>query len=204
MTAHALLAEHQPRPFVDGPYVAWGDLISPPMALHRPWTLEGRFHHDSECFELNPITWYVLARAGVTVRGPTVDRLGVYVDLDARTSFVVENLRSYWAPLAARIRAAMDAEPGRAVPASMLEWCVLGPLRLHVTAFTGDVVSKRAAGEYGLSVAPDAMHPVLRTALAIRTRSAIAPHEVGADTMLAAAEVIEWCASEVARAARPG
>ena len=102
LTAHAVLAEQQPSPFIDGPYVAWGDLITPPMALHRPWTLDGQFHHDAECFELNPVTWYVLATYGVTVRGPTVDRLGVYVDVEARTHFVVDNLRSYWRPLADR------------------------------------------------------------------------------------------------------
>ena len=26
VTAHALLAEHQPLPHIDGPYLAWGDL----------------------------------------------------------------------------------------------------------------------------------------------------------------------------------
>ena len=30
-----------PRPFVDGPYLAWSDLITPPMSYHRPWTLDG-------------------------------------------------------------------------------------------------------------------------------------------------------------------
>jgi Nucleotidyltransferase domain len=201
LTAHALLAEQQPRPFVDGPYLAWGDLITPAMALHRPWTLNGELHHDGDCFELNPVTWYVLATRGVTVRGPTVDRLGVYVDIDAQTQFVIDNLRGYWQPLADQVRAACTVAPDRTFEPSMLEWCALGALRLHVTAFTGEVVSKTAAGEYGLRVAPAETHGALSAAIAIRhgdrTRAVTAPD------MLCAADLIEWCAADVARAARP-
>jgi len=39
-TVHALLAERQPLPHVDGPYLAWGDLVvEPATGLHRPWSL---------------------------------------------------------------------------------------------------------------------------------------------------------------------
>ena len=115
-----------------------------------------QFHHDGECFEINPVTWYVLATYGVTVRGPTVDRLGVYLDVEARMRFVVDNLRDYWQPLAAQVREACAAAPDRSFEASLFEWCALGALRLHFTAFTGDVMSKRGAGEYGLRFAPPA------------------------------------------------
>ena len=72
LTAHALLNEAQPRPHIDGPYLAWGDLIAAPgTGLHRPWTLDGELHHDGDCFEINPITWYTLATYGVVVRGPS-------------------------------------------------------------------------------------------------------------------------------------
>jgi hypothetical protein len=201
LTAHAVLSEQMPRPFVDGPYLAWSDLITPPMSLHRPWTLDGRLRHDGDCFELNPVTWFVLATYGVTVRGPTVDRLGVYLDVDARTHFVVDNLRGYWAPLAAQLRAACQAQPDRSFEASLFEWCALGALRLHATAFTGDVISKRAAGDYGLQVAPVATHDALTTALAIRMQSPPAPATVSTDQMMRAVEVIDWCAADAARAA---
>lgn len=203
LTAHALLTEQQPRPSIDGPYLAWADLITPPMALHRPWTLDGTFHHDGDCFELNPVTWYVLATHGVTVRGPTVDRLGAYVDVDARTKFVVDNLRGYWHPLAAEVRRVCTESPERTFEASLLEWCALGALRLHVTAFTGEVVSKTAAGEHGLQVAPAETHEVLSMAIASRRRGTD-DVAVTANQMLQAADVIEWCAADVARAAAPG
>ena len=37
-TVHALLAEQEGLPFIDGPYLAWGDLLAEPATgLHRPW-----------------------------------------------------------------------------------------------------------------------------------------------------------------------
>lgn len=202
LTAHALLAEQQPSPCVDGPYLAWADLITPPMALHRPWTLDGQFRHDGDCFELNPITWYVLSTYGVTVRGPTVDRLGVYVDVEARREFVVGNVRAYWQPLAAQVRNACAADPRRNFEASLFEWCALGALRLHYTAFTGGVVSKRGAGQHGLQVAPAQTHDALRAAMAIRASDPDALTTVSAAEMLRAAELIDWCAADIDRAAR--
>ena len=92
-TVHALLAEQQPLPHIDGPYLAWGDLVvEPATGLHRPWTLSGELHHDGDCFEINPVTWYTLATYGVTVRGPAPDTLGIPTDMEARVRFVVDNL----------------------------------------------------------------------------------------------------------------
>ena len=105
-TVHALLAE-QPLPFIDGPYLAWGDLlIEPATGLHRPWVLDGRLRHDGECFEINPITWYTLATYGVTVRGPAVESLGIPIDIEARIRFVVDNLQGYWRGVADGVAAA--------------------------------------------------------------------------------------------------
>jgi hypothetical protein len=200
-TAHALLVDSQPRPSIDGPYVAWGDLTIAPGSLHRPWTLDGDFHHDSECFELNPVTWYVLKTYGVTVRGPSANDLVVDVDVEQRIRFVVDNLVDYWLPLADVIRGAV-AEGGRDIGADFLEWCALGTLRLHYTAFTGDVTSKRGGGEHGLEVAPRELHPMITEALAARagTRPA-AP--VGRATMSVVADLVDWCVAEVQSASRP-
>lgn len=202
LTAHALLAERQPTPPIDGPYLAWGDLVVPPMDLHRPWTLGGTFHHDAECSELNPVTWYVLAHHGVTVRGPTPDRLGIFLDLDARVRFVVDNLDGYWRQVAEQVAAASARAEGE-FTSELLEWCVLGPLRLHRTAFVGDVVSKLDAGRYGLDVAPSRFHDVLRDALARRASDAPAA-PAGPDELRCAVELMRWCIDDVTRAARDG
>jgi hypothetical protein len=200
-TAHALLAQHQPVPHIDGPYLAWGDLITPPMGLHRPWALDGRFQHDGDCFELNPVTWYVLAHYGVTVRGPSVDRLGIYVDVDARVRFCVDNLIGYWRPLAGDVRAGCKAMPDGEFAPDSFEWCALGALRLHHTAFQGGVVSKAGAAEYGLDVAPAEFHAVLRDAQAVRAGTS-ATTSFGAVPMRLAADLIDWCVDE-AEAALP-
>lgn len=195
-TVHALLAEQQPLPHIDGPYLAWGDLVvEPATGLHRPWKLGNDLHHDGDCFEINPVTWYTLATYGVTVRGPAAQTLGIPTDTDARVRFVVDNLRGYWREVADGVAAACGLEQPPAFTAADLVWCALGPLRLHYTAFTGDVTSKRAAGGYGLEIAPAEFRDLLHI-----TMTARAAGEVGSATteqMQSAVALIEWVLSDV-------
>jgi hypothetical protein len=198
-TAHALLGELLQLPHIDGPYLAWGDLVvEPATGLHRPWTLHGELHHDGDCFEINPITWYTLATYGVTVRGPAPEGLGIPTDVDARIRFVVDNLQSYWSVVADQVAAASEGDEGRAFDAASFVWCALGALRLHYTAFTGDVTSKRGAGEYGLRVTPARFHPMLRAALAMRAAGEVG--EVPVSMMVDAAAVIRWVVDDVTAA----
>lgn len=195
-TACALLAERQPLPHVDGPFLAWGDLVvEPATGLHRPWVLHGEPHHDGDCFEINPVTWYELANHGVTVRGPRPDRLGIPTDVEARVRFVVDNLRTYWTDLAEQVLTACDAQPDASFDAASLTWIALGALRLHHTAFTGGVTSKRGAGEWGLLEAPERFHPVLHRALDLRARAA--DDEVGAAQVAEAARLVQWVVEQV-------
>jgi Nucleotidyltransferase domain len=197
-TAHALLAEQQSLPHIDGPYLAWSDLIAAPATgLHRPWALDGELHHDGDCFEINPVTWYTLATYGVTVRGPMVEKMNVWHEVEERVRFVIDNLSTYWYQLAESVVEACE-DRSRSFDLASFEWCALGALRLHYTAFTGDVTSKRGAGEYGIVVTPDYMHDVLRAALEVRATGA---GEATSTMMLSAAEVISWSVNEVRRAA---
>jgi hypothetical protein len=197
-TVHALLAERSSLPTIDGPYLAWADLIAAPATgLHRPWTLAGDLHHDGDCFEINPVTWYTLATYGVTVRGPGVDTLNIWTETEDRVRFVVDNLSTYWHQLAESVASACE-DPRASFDLASFEWCALGALRLHYTAFTGDVTSKRGAGEYGLVVTPDYMHDTLRAALNAR---ATGEGEATAALMIRAADVISWTVNEVRQAA---
>jgi hypothetical protein len=196
-TAHALLGERQPLPSIDGPYLAWGDLIAAPATgLHRPWALDGALHHDGDCFEINPITWFTLATYGVTVRGPTPEKLNIWLSTEDRVRFVIDNLTSYWARVADDVEAACQ-DPTATFDRAAFEWCALGALRLHYTAFTGDVTSKRGAGEYGIVVTPDSMHITLSAALHVRAGG---QGVVTRLMMLAAADIISWTVNEVRRA----
>jgi hypothetical protein len=199
-TVHALLAERQPLPHIDGPYLAWGDLVvEPATGLHRPWVLADSVRQDGDCFEINPVTWYTLATYGVTVRGPAAQTLGIPTDLDARVRFVVDNLRGYWREVADGVAAACARDVPPAFTAADLVWCALGPLRLHFTAFTGDVTSKRGAGGYGLEIAPAEFRDLLHT-----TMTARAAGELGAATteqMRSTADLIRWVLADVDSAA---
>ena len=199
-TVHALLQEALPRPHIDGPYLAWGDLVvEPATGLHRPWTLDGELHHDGDCFEINPVTWFTLAAHGVTVRGPAPQTLDIPTDVEARIRFVVGNLQGYWADVANQLAEACARPAPPAFGAGTFVWCALGALRLHHTAFTGGVVSKRGAGEYGLQVAPAEFHDTLHAALQMR---AAGEHgEVTTDLMTSAAAIVGWCIDDVTAAA---
>jgi len=195
-TVHALLDEQQPFPQIDGPYLAWGDLVvEPATGLHRPWTLDHELHHDGDSFEINPITWYTLAKYGVTARGPASQTLDVPTDTEARIRFVIDNLHGYWHDVAQQVAAECDRAEPPEFDVATLAWCALGPLRLHFTAFTGDVTSKRGAGEYGLSVAPPPFRDVLLAAL--EARAGNMQVAVTLDMMRATADLTEWCIAEV-------
>jgi len=194
--ACALLAETQPLPHVDGPFLAWGDLVvEPATGLHRPWVLDGEPHHDGDCFEINPVTWYTLANHGITVRGPRVERLGIPTDTEARVRFVVDNLRTYWADMARQVADACRHNVNGFFDAASFVWVALGSLRLHHTAFTGGVTSKRGAGEWGLQEAPDEFASVLRNALALRAAGEVG--EVPASEMADAARLVQWVVDQV-------
>jgi hypothetical protein len=148
-TAHDVWQERRPDPPVDGPFVAWGDLSVPAMVVSRPWVRQGELHHDAECFEINPVTWYVLARYGVVVRGPRQDRLAISIDREERVAWVRQHVEDHWLAVLAELRGAVGelGEQGT-IDGSVVEWCLLGAAQMAYTARTGDVVSKTAAGRW--------------------------------------------------------
>lgn len=184
--AHALVRERVSIA-VDGPYVAWGDLVVPPMAVQRPWVLDGEYHVDGESFEINPVVWYTLAMYGLALRGDVPDRLGVHVDLGERRSWVGENLQTYWRGAGQRLRAAIEADPtSETADGAVLEWVALGVARMLYTWETGDVASKSAAGSWAAGRAPD-FADMLHAAVRLRS----APGEATRAQLLDAAAFTE-------------
>lgn len=43
----------------------------------------------------------------------------------------------------------------RSLTASGVEWCLLGPARMHHTLVTGEIIGKEAAGEHALESFPE-------------------------------------------------
>ena len=171
---------------VDGPYVAWGDLVVPPMAVHRPWVLDGEYHVDGDSFEINPVTWYTLVSRGIALRGERPDRIGVFVDETDRRLFVRENLQTYWRGVGERLAAGIEASDETEYGGEVLEWVALGVARMLYTWETGGVTSKTAAGEWAAERAPD-FADMLRAAVAVRAD----PSSVTRSQLVDAASFVE-------------
>jgi hypothetical protein len=154
---------------IDGPYVPQALLGASPETIDAvPFHVDGRFE-VGECHEVSPITWAILAEHAITVRGDRPRDLGVRADHDAVRSFSRANLVGYWARWARTIGALLDgALADDFMEARMLEWGVLGVARVHCAAHTGEVVSKRAGGEYALQVVDPNWHDLVQLALSSR------------------------------------
>ncbi len=116
-------------------------------------------------FDVNPVTWHVLAHHGIAVRGPEPERLQIPTDAAELRDWTRGNLEGYWRGWARRA--------GRSGPARMraLPWRfgargVLGVSRLHYTLATGEIISKEAAGEYALEAFAPRWRVVIEHALA--------------------------------------
>ncbi len=195
---HALLAEHQPRPFVDGPYLAWGDLVVPPSTgLYRPWSLDGVAHHDGECFEINPITWYTLATYGVTGAGHCANGwapCSTRRSASASSSTTCTATGRTW-----RRRSPRCSPPSPiVVTGEMLEWCRWAPAAaLHRAHRRRDVQARRRRAR-PVGRPERSFHDTIRAGLALRAGE---PATVSAALLLDAADLLPGASPRQTRAA---
>ena len=149
----------------NGVFVTWADLgRSPltvaPIASHTSWRFE-----TGRGFDVNPVTWRILAQHGIAVRGPAPSRLDIHHAEAELRRWCLGNLDGYWRRWALSV-----LRPGYdAVRASFLHgvaWGVLGAPRLHRTVLFGGVISKEMAGEYALTQFGDRWRPLIEEALA--------------------------------------
>jgi len=119
-----------------------------------PFSLDGVLHLDEPAFQVNPVTWVELA-GSTTVTGPAPSELGIADVREPLRRWTTDNLLSYWAPSAARVREVLSARPpDQEAAAGAVVWHVLGPPRLHATLTTGRVVSKTEAGNHAAATWP--------------------------------------------------
>ena len=169
---------------IDGPYVAWGDLVVPAMAVQRPWVLDGEYHVDGESFEINPVTWYTLATYGIALRGDEPSQIGVSLDPQERRSWVEENLDTYWRGVGGSLSDGVAASTEPEFGGEILEWVALGVARMLYTFETGDVISKSGAGRWAGERIPQ-YADVFDRAVEVRA----SPGSVGRDLLTRAADV---------------
>ncbi len=110
-----------------------------------------------------PVTWWILKHHGIAVFGPAPETLPFEVDEGEMLRWMQGNLNSYWANWLrqpARL-AVFWSDWG-------IQWTALGVLRQFYTFREHNIVSKTAAGEYGLTCLPPRWHRIIREALRIR------------------------------------
>jgi hypothetical protein len=151
----------------NGVYLKAGDLSRSPLEV-TPLAghVTGRFRAaQGKGFDVNPVTWYVLANHGVALRGPERDSLQVRTDEAELRDWVLANLNSYWRRWVARGRPvglSIRGVPPRRLAASG----VLGAPRLHYTIATGEIATKEAAARYALEVFEPRWHRLIEDAIA--------------------------------------
>jgi hypothetical protein len=171
LTALAAVHAGMPsEPHFDGIYLDQSGLRRQPSDRPVvPFVVNGEFRTDKACGDLNPVLWLIMARYGVPVRGPAVAELDLTLDRAGLRRFNLDNLRTYWAPLADELRKAvadqddpMDIGNDPVGPEG-LAWCLLGPARLHYTLASGDVIPKPRVGEYLADAFPQWAELAVRT-----------------------------------------
>jgi hypothetical protein len=154
-------------PFVcNGFYLRNGDLARSPLEV-TPLAghVGGRFRiAEREGFDVNPITWQVLAQHGIALRGPDRERLRVRTDPAELRAWTHGNLNGYWRRWVERAR-----RPGlnraTVLGRRFIAAGVLGAPRLHYTFATGEITTKEAAGRYALDVFEPRWRIVIEDAL---------------------------------------
>ncbi|MBM6591579.1 aminoglycoside adenylyltransferase domain-containing protein [Brevibacterium sp. RIT 803] len=116
-----------------------------PVASHV-----GEVFDSQGAFDVNPVIWKELVDGGVSVRGSPVSDWNLDSEPGELRNWVERNIREYWAPLAESARRVR-----RPLSAGAVEWCLLGPARMHYTLLTREIISKEDAGRHALEAFPD-------------------------------------------------
>ncbi|MGO2863439.1 MAG: aminoglycoside adenylyltransferase domain-containing protein [Brevibacterium sp.] len=133
-----------------------------PIASHV-----GEIFDSSDAFDVNPVVWKELVDGGISVRGDQVSDWGLVPEPEVLHEWVARNLHDYWTPLAEILR-----RNRRKLSAGGVEWCLLGPARMHHTLLTGAIISKEAAGQHALDEFPNHT-PIIEVARARLRRDPI-------------------------------
>ncbi len=188
---HLNLAETCKNPQLDGIYV---------QASHL--TAEGYFYNEGtfgKAVHDIPVTWWLLKNKGITIMGPEASGLPSNVTTEDLTAYVRKNMNDYWATRLSTMEQKQDQlihYPVKRIEAEM-EWTVLGLLRQFYTLKEENIISKLAAGAYGLRELEPKWHGLIQEAINIRQRnperSFITNEERVNNTIHFAKALIQFC-----------
>ena len=168
---HERVRARHPRPRLDGYYLRWADLASPPnprttLGLQaKGGVLYGGFNWVPSI-----LTWHELAEHGLHVHGPSLEGRPLARDDELLRRWCLARIEREWTPWWYRsanlVSGAGVGSLGGWAPASG----VLGVTRLHYMLTTGRVTSKCGAGEWALTVCEPQWRRLLEECLRIRNR----------------------------------
>lgn len=188
---HLNHAETCKHPQLDGIYAQSSNLAG-----------EGYFYNEGtfgKAVHDIPVTWWLLKNKGITILGPAASELPINVTTEDLTAYVRKNMNDYWATRISAMEQKQDQlinYPVKHIEAEV-EWTVLGLLRQFYTLKEENIVSKLAAGEYGLRELEPKWHGLIQEAINIRQgkpeRSFITNEERVNATIHFAKELIQFC-----------
>lgn len=162
---HQRLAEAYPDWPLDGGYVTWDRFGRGNEALQAyPHYHDGKLYATGH--KQNPVTWWLMKRYGIAVRGPEPESLDFDVVWDVLADWMIGNMNTYWRSYVTR--------PSRIAWLLFdygIQWTAFGVLRQVYTLRERGVTSKVGAGTYGIARLPVQWHRVIREALRIRERA---------------------------------
>jgi hypothetical protein len=135
------------------------------------------------------VSWHELAWHGVHVRGPALQDVDIWTDLQALQEHSYRNLAEYWAERLAQLQ----RFPEEAARPDVVSWFVLGVPRLHHLLATGRLTSKDGAGQHAVEAFGARWRPLVSEALAHRATGEPAGGYAGEPDRLAA-DVVELTA----------
>lgn len=127
--------------------------------------------HSMSYFNFNPVTWYSLEKYGMVLWGKPVDALHLKTTKDELSSYIYENVNTYWAMWAASAARTVSPKGILSFTDWAVEWCVCGLSRMYFTLREKDIVSKSRALEYMMAQSPGEYQKILKEAQAIRLRT---------------------------------
>lgn len=149
---HAALARDCPAIDCDGIYLRVGELSVAP-AGHGVEARAGKIDPHSAA-ERHPVTWLILAEAGIALRGRAPSPGWIAADPLAAAAYSRDNLERYWRPWLEARRSLLSRQGLSLLSSDTVVWGCLGLARLAATIATGSVPSKSGAGEWARKAFP--------------------------------------------------
>ncbi|MCM3887502.1 aminoglycoside adenylyltransferase domain-containing protein [Frankia sp. R82] len=162
---HARLSR---RPLLDGIYTTWLDLTRDPAQASPGPHAHGRHCHPRCDHQRHPVTWHSLARHGMAVRGPGPAEIEIAANPRDLARWTRGNLDGYWRQWWRRSSRLPTPAGLTCLTSRGLAWGVLGVSRLHHTLVTGEIISKRAAGEHARTAFDPQWHRIIDECLRVR------------------------------------